>query len=377
MFLKLVDLDSAISRLCTDLPYFGRRALNNLGAPSNIAPANDVHNIIYLRTPQQQMNQAAASAPLRQCKFLTLSFSGAGHLLPYHLGVAAAIRSNLCSITKPIRAVSGSSSGAIAATLFVYFPHERIKEYADRFIADGGRAMHHFKKLIVEANASAERRHMNQSLANTRCSAERFVPHSGGAISHLREMFVDANASGEVLNQHGTTLHIATTRCSDASICFFDFPPNLSSIPNDFLVKCLEASCKIPPHFHPFDVLPSKWPSIYPEEDGIMIDGISYVDGGISAPAPPTPLDSTEGACRVVISPISGSLNSGSAIRISPGDLSWKLPLDIRCRGGFHVHPSVQNFKAIQISAGLSTTTTTLQEWYERGFQDAMTKLAV
>jgi hypothetical protein len=107
-----------------------------------------------------------------------------------------------------------------------------------------------------------------------------------------------------------------------------------------------------------------------------MIDGISYVDGGISAPAPPTPLDSMEGACRVLISPISGKLDSGSAIRISPDDLSWKLPLDIRCRGGFRVHPSVQNFKAMQISAGLSTTTRTLQELYERGFEDAIIKLA-
>jgi predicted acylesterase/phospholipase RssA len=322
---------------------------------------------------------AAASIPtLRQCNFLTLSFSGAGHLLPYHLGVAVAIKSNECSMGTPIHAVSGSSSGAIAATLFVYFPHERIKDYADRFIADGGRAMHHFKELIVEANNSAEARYRNQqstSLANTRCSAERFVPHSGQAMSHLRAMIDDANASGEGLNPHSTTLHIATTRCSDASLRLFDFPPNLSSIPDESLVKCLEASCKIPPHFHPFDVLPSKWPSTYPEEDGVRIDGISYVDGGISAPAPPTPVDSIEGACRVVISPISGSLHSGSAIRISPIDNSWKFPLDIKCRGGFGVHPSVQNFKAMQISAGLAASTPILQEWYERGFEDATTKL--
>ena len=33
----------------------------------------------------------------------------------------------------PPNAVSGSSSGAMAAILFVYFPHERIKDFADRF----------------------------------------------------------------------------------------------------------------------------------------------------------------------------------------------------------------------------------------------------
>jgi hypothetical protein len=73
-----------------------------------------------------------AMAPFLRCKFLTLSFSGAGHLLPYHLGVAASIKINECAT--PIHAVSaGSRSGAIAATLFVYFPHERIKDFADRF----------------------------------------------------------------------------------------------------------------------------------------------------------------------------------------------------------------------------------------------------
>ncbi len=140
----------------------------------------------------------------------------------------------------PIHAVTGSSSGAIAATPFVYFPHKRIQEYGNRFIADGGRAMHHFKKLIVGANASAEARYMNQhsaSLDNTRCLAERFLPQNGQAMSHLREMIVYANASGEVLNPHNTTLHIATTCCSDASLCLFHFPPNLSSVPYESLVK--------------------------------------------------------------------------------------------------------------------------------------------
>ena len=69
---------------------------------------------------------------INQCKFLTVSFSGAGHLLPYHLGAIASIRNDEKLISKPISAVSGSSSGAIAATLFVYFPTDQIKEFADR-----------------------------------------------------------------------------------------------------------------------------------------------------------------------------------------------------------------------------------------------------
>ena len=50
---------------------------------------------------------------INQCKFLTVSFSGAGHLLPYHLGAIASIRNDEKLISKPISAVSGSSSGAM------------------------------------------------------------------------------------------------------------------------------------------------------------------------------------------------------------------------------------------------------------------------
>lgn len=266
--------------------------------------------------------------------------------------MVVAIKSSIeqqLSLTPPIHAVSGSSSGSIAATLYAYFSREQVQEYADKFISDGGRAMSHLREMILDANVNN---------------------------------VIEASASRR--QDQPLTLHIATTRCSDGSLHLFNFPSNLSSSDVHTLLQCLEASCKIPPHFHPVDVLQNKWwgssSLTYPEEDGICINKISYIDGGISAPAPPTPIDMMEGACRVIISPISGSLSSnrrdeegegsGVAVRISPSDNSWKLPLDIKCKGGFNVYPSIQNFKAVQISSGLATPPI-LQEWYDRGFNDA------
>ncbi|KAL9186242.1 hypothetical protein ACHAXT_005480 [Thalassiosira profunda] len=263
-----------------------------------------------------------ASAALARSKFLTLSFSGAGHLLPYHhLGVAIAIKSNQASIAKPIKAVPDP----------VPAPLQRAPLSALTKIASGrGRAMHHFKDMMRE----------NQS-------------------------------NGDGGGEHNTNLHIATTRCSDGSShCSTSITHTIYHPEEELLLKCLEASCKIPAHFHPADVLPSRWPATYPEEDGIFsIDGSAYVDGGISAPAPPTPLDAEEGACRVVISPISGSSDE-SLVRISPRDNSWKLPFDIKCRGEFKLHASIQNFQALQIAGGVASTPM-LQEWFERGTEDA------
>ena len=44
--------------------------------------------------------------------------------------------------------------------------------------------------------------------------------------------------------------------------------------------------------------------------------------------------------------------------------------MDITCRGGFTVHPSVQNVQAMQVSAGVASPQI-LQDWYERGIDDA------
>ena len=97
--------------------------------------------------------------------------------------------------------------------------------------------------------------------------------------------------------------------------------------------------------------------------------GILLNNRCISAPDPPTPLDIKEGACRVVVSPISGPVLENNTIRISPKDNTWKLPIDIKCRGGFSIYSSIQNLQAMQNSAGL-VSSLILQDWYDRGIDD-------
>ena len=201
------------------------------------------------------------------------------------------------------------------------------------------------------------------------------------------------------------SLHIATTRCDMGQLHLFDFRPVhaefrtiSASWTNDELLQAVEASCRIPPSFHPADVLESPLlggmlgafggfgggsASTYPDEDGVCINGRWYVDGGIAAPAPPTPLDGADNAIRVVVSPISGGPLAEEAEdgdgdemirrrshRISPSDDTRRLlPFALRLRGGLSVFPSVQNLRALGISAGAASRED-LMRWYDAGRED-------
>ena len=100
--------------------------------------------------------------------FLTLRFSGCGHLLPYHLGVSsvfleeaskqASYRSRSSNDqqkrTLPrIKAVSGSSAGAIAAVVHARLPH-RVEEFATKFISERGNALKTLKSMLHEEENS-------------------------------------------------------------------------------------------------------------------------------------------------------------------------------------------------------------------------------
>jgi predicted acylesterase/phospholipase RssA len=252
------------------------------------------------------------------CKKIALSLTGSGHLLVYQLGAlkvlidAVGVDGNAGVV---IDHVSGSSGGAIAATAMSLFP---------------------------------------SSLTDF---ARDFIQRKGSGLRLLRDHVENITCLQEV---GGATLSICTTRCHDGQAILFPFTAD-----KERLMQYVEASCTIPPSFHPVDLLSSSAVSTYPEDDGITIDGTSYVDGGIAAPAPPTP----PGLRRVVISPVSGSCTLADDM-ICPA-APYRL-FTINVRGGFRVNTSMPNLRVLRASTGL-TTSAELQSYYDMGKHDGET----
>lgn len=291
-------------------------------------------------------------------KFLTLRFSGCGHLITYHLGVSSIFLEEATkakSKVPKVRAVSGSSAGAIAAVCFSMLPH-RLEEFAEEFISERGRGLSILKRMLYEEENSQ----------NSYTSGKN-------PILSLGKKFVPPS------------MHIATTLCKNGSHQLHTFSGcinNYSSISSawttDKILHTVKASCTIPQSFHPVDMF-SKRSISYPDCDGIEIDGRYHVDGGIASPSPRTPRDRLEGSIPVIVSPIS----RGDPImtwfsqkereeRISPVDNTQRLlPLsNLICKDNFEVKPSLQNLKALRVASGVGTSQE-LEEWYNKGVQDA------
>lgn len=248
-------------------------------------------------------------------KRLALSLTGSGHLLTYQLGVCQVLLK--CDL--PIAAISGSSGGAIAATVVCCIPH-RLEDYAAQFIKKKGLGFGILQSMLQEESSS--------------------------------EVVVST-----------TLLSICLTRCRDGAPILKTFHSPLTNLDDD-LLPTIAASCEIPPSFHPWDLFGSHQLQ-YPE--GIVIDGESYVDGGIAAPAPPVQ-DAYE---KIIVSPISGGYDTTST-RISPKDPSFQLPFfQLTARGGFLIRPSMQNLRALRAASGL-TSSYELQMYYDWGTRDAI-----
>uniref|UniRef100_A0A7S3VGY4 PNPLA domain-containing protein n=1 Tax=Chaetoceros debilis TaxID=122233 RepID=A0A7S3VGY4_9STRA len=311
------------------------------------------------------------TSTLLNSTFITLRFSGCGHLLPYHLGVSTVLleeESRRRPSNKPnrligpgvdtkipkVKAVAGSSAGAIAAAMYSRLPH-RLEEYASTFISERGHALEILKTML----------HEEENGSTT--SSETLVTREKNSLP--------------------PSLHISATKCADGSHHLFNFSPNLypnisSCWATDDILEAVKASCSIPQSFHPADIVFKNQSLSYPNSEGVLIDDDYFVDGGIAAPAPSTPRDNQDGAHPIIISPISAGSRSlffgedDAPRRISPLDNSWRLlPIStLVCRGNFRVKPSIQNLKAMRVASGMAASVE-LQEWYDLGVSDALRKL--
>ena len=291
-------------------------------------------------------------------------FSGAGHLLPYHLGVCSYLNETIHPDKRKmnIASVSGSSSGAIAATLYALLSPSSLDSFTNQFIEQGG-----------------------------------------GGISLLQTIMQKMPRS-----TIPKPLYIFMTPCKDSTMaCIHPFS-NIQEHEMQRLFSCIQASCRIPTSFHPMDILHFHLlPSFtffssklsYPESDGVTLDGISYVDGGIAAPFP-NPLQTSivlhdrpnvkyslnvnQKDHVIMVSPLSythkTNIFNANYTRISPNDSTFSfLPNDVIVGSTSlphnNIRPSIQNIHALRVSMGAANKIE-LQQWYELGKENAKTNLS-
>ena len=238
---------------------------------------------------------------------VALSLTGSGHLLIYQLGACRILSK---SSHLQIHQVAGSSGGALVATL-----------------------------LALDLNLDD--------------FAQNFLRTRGQGLSLLQERLQQ-----EIILK-GPILSICTTKCRDGQAHMFDFAIGSSSFAPRLMPSVL-SSCSIPRSFHPMDILSSK--NSYPDSEGVGIDNIFYVDGGIAAPAPPT----IPTLRRIVVSPIAGGTDD--CWRVSPRGARYCFSINLK--HSFRVDTSIANLRALRVAAGM-TTASELQSWYQKGQDDA------
>ena len=122
--------------------------------------------------------------------------------------------------------------------------------------------------------------------------SNQFIQERGHAFRNLKQMILRTEA--ETKSQ--AELFVCATKSNTGQPHLFQFAQHKGQ--EDNILKAIEASCRIPTSFHPFDIIFRSNPTY--EQEGILIEGDYYCDGGISAPLPPTPKDN----CQILVSPI-------------------------------------------------------------------------
>ena len=286
-------------------------------------------------------------------RLVTVSFSGAGHLLSYHLGVATVLKEKNAADLVKIQATAGSSSGAIAATLLAKASTQELQDYSQQFLKQRGHAFQLLQEMLLSPSSSAA------------------TPQQGN--------FEHPTAGDD------TKLFISTTKAEDGSLHFFEFDQRETG--HEKLLKAIQASCHIPKSFHPIDIFESSSKSSYNAPgEGIEIDGEFYVDGGIAAPLPTVPREDDDLSARtdIYVTPLSivgpeavaseKSTGTSSTIYISPEDSTIKLlpfvqSLSTRSHN-LNIRPTLFNLRAAIAAAGILSTQA-LAGWFELGRKDA------
>ena len=248
-----------------------------------------------------------------------LAFSGSGHLLCYHLGVARTLLQSSGALRFD-RHFCGSSGGAVVACVAAVMP-ERLEDFHERFAS--------------------------------RCKA----------LTGIREMLpTDAH----LLASHAR-LHVQLTEASSGrgvQVSRFES--------REHLLDAVFASCRIPRSFHPFDALRSRPPTYSAAEgkrvamDGEVDDGRTYVDGAFSAPLP-LPDDAAAGP-SVTVTPLAGP---PAPLHICPVDTSLRLGTARlgRDHGGMAVYRSLDNVRRLVVAGGAPPAV--LHRLFEGGCRDA------
>ena len=293
--------------------------------PNNLSQTSAQHEYVCCRDKRLIMvmtMSVVSGAATTTTRRVALSLSGAGHLLTYHLGVCQTLlTADDAKLT--VGAIAGSSGGAVAAAVAALMPPSGLEDFNRDFV------------------------------------------HTSGNASGLLE---DGLRSSRL--SPSTDLHICTTTCRNGSVRMFTFPAH-ETVNLDRLLTCIQASCWIPLSFHLADTMAGSDPALYHQSDGILIDNDFFVDGGIAAPAPPTPDDMD----RIVVSPIAGG-KAGDDDSIRPVDKTeWFRLGQMRLRGDFSVGCSWQNLKAMRVATGAAQSSD-LQVWYEQGLKDAESYLS-
>ncbi len=315
------------------------------------------------RTCAQECSQTKSCSQI-DMRSVALSFSGSGHLLIYHLGVARRLRRS--EWAPFIRSYAGASGGAIAAAVCALLPNDDdleafVEESALRCDGFGGLA----RALGVVPPAAIDHGVQINS---------RITPITDDAVRGV---------SG--------SLFIGATECRTGRRALFSHYESAHQ-----LMQCILASAAIPRSAHPLDLIrsPSN-PPTYPESDGVIVPrscewghvssdtdlealpyspyGEAFVDGGLTAavPRPPAELQ----LALVTVAPISGPRGdlgvacSSAHLHVCPADTSVKVPFIAPSLAGLRCYLSSDNLVAARRTLGASPQT--LRHWFERGEEDA------